>query len=90
MLYLWVKVYLNEVVMALAKLSSKSQIVVPAEVRRSLALKPGDTVVLEVVGDHAVLRRRDRSAVSELAELGGDLWKGYADELQVAREEWDA
>jgi antitoxin PrlF len=75
--------------MPVAKLSSKSQIVVPAEVRRSLDLSPGDTVVLEVVGDHAILRRRDRSVVSELAELGGDLWKGYADELQRARDEWD-
>ena len=75
--------------MPVAKLSSKSQIVVPAEVRRSLALSPGDTVVLEVVGDHAVLRRRGRSVVSELADLGCDLWKGYADELRLAREEWD-
>jgi hypothetical protein len=31
---------------------------------------------------------REKSTVAELAALGGDIWKGFAEELQLARRKW--
>ncbi len=75
--------------MSTATLSSKSQVVLPAEVRRRLGLRPGDRLVIEVEGDHAVIRKAPASDVDALAELGSELWRGYAEDLERARAEWD-
>ena len=76
--------------MATLRLSSKSQIVVPAEVRQRLGLKPGDRVLLEVEGEYAVLRKLEHSVVDELLALVNPaLYRGYAAELERSREEWD-
>lgn len=78
--------------MTTARLSSKSQIVVPADVRRRLGLKPGDEVVIVVEGDHAILRRIDRSplqALRQFAEAHGHIFEGYDVELDKARDDLD-
>ena len=73
-------------------LSSKSQIVVPAEVRRKLGLKPGDEIIVEVEGDHAVLRKCCTSPLGNLQKLAAqdpELFAGFDEELQHMRDEWD-
>ncbi|MDJ0870944.1 MAG: AbrB/MazE/SpoVT family DNA-binding domain-containing protein [Gammaproteobacteria bacterium] len=75
--------------MSTATLSSKSQIVLPAEVRRRLGLRPGDRLVIEVEDDHVVVRKAPASDVDALAELRSELWRGYARDLEQARNEWD-
>ncbi|MBW3630347.1 MAG: AbrB/MazE/SpoVT family DNA-binding domain-containing protein [Gemmatimonadetes bacterium] len=72
------------------KLSSKSQIVVPAEVRRALGLEPGDVLDVEVLGDRMVATRSDSSdPLERLRSFAGDpVWKGYSAELERSREEW--
>ena len=63
-----------------SKLSSKGQITIPEQVRKSLGLEPGDEVVFELVtGNSVILRRADpldiayHLAVSEtLGEWGSD------------------
>jgi len=39
-----------------AKITFKGQITIPKEIRHALALKQGDSVIVMVEGDHAVLR----------------------------------
>jgi len=39
-----------------AKLTFKGQITIPKEIRHALALKEGDSVIVMVEGDHAVLK----------------------------------
>ena len=78
--------------MSTARLSSKSQIVVPAEVRRKLGLKPDDEIIVEVEGDHAVLRKCSKSPLDNLQELAAqdpELFAGFDEELQRMRDEWD-
>lgn len=78
--------------MSTARLSSKSQIVVPAEVRRKLGLKPGDQISVEVEGDHAVLRKAEASPLNDLQQLAArdpELFAGFDEELQRMRDEWD-
>ena len=75
--------------MPTATLSSKSQLVLPAEIRRKLGIHPGDRLVVELEGDHAVIRKAPCSDVEALAAYRSDVWRDYADELQGARDEWD-
>ncbi len=75
--------------MPTAILSSKSQFVLPAEIRRKLGIHPGDRLVVELEGDHAVIRKAPRSDVEALADYCSEIWRGYADELEAERDEWD-
>ena len=43
--------------MIMGRITGKSQTTVPRAVRLALGLKPGDAVIYELDGDHAVLRR---------------------------------
>jgi len=75
--------------MPTATVSSKSQIVLPAEVRRSLGIRPGDRLTIEVEGEQIVLRKASASDLEELAQFRGALWHEYAGEISKARDEWD-
>ncbi len=75
--------------MPTAKLSKKSQLVLPAEIRKKLGIRPGDQLNLEVEGEHVVLRKAPDSDVEELAKYCSDIWKGYADKVDDMRDEWD-
>ena len=76
--------------MSTAKLSAKSQLVLPAEVRRKLGIRPGDRLIIDVEGDHATLRKATRSDVETLAGFRSELWRDYDAELRKARDEWDS
>ncbi|CAN5699775.1 hypothetical protein BH23GEM7_BH23GEM7_27870 [soil metagenome] len=76
--------------MTSATLSSKSQIVIPAEIRRQLGLNPGDRVTLLLEGDHVILKKQvAEDPLERLRALGGPHWRGYAEEIHRSREEWD-
>lgn len=76
--------------MALAKLSSKSQIVLPAEIRRRLKIKPGDMLEIAEEGNVIVIRKAEKSALDALDACGSKLWQGYEKELEEAREGWNS
>ncbi|MFL5383635.1 MAG: AbrB/MazE/SpoVT family DNA-binding domain-containing protein [Longimicrobiaceae bacterium] len=75
--------------MARVRLGRKSQIVVPAEVRKILGVGPGDELDFAHKGSEVVVRKAVRSAVDGLGEFADPIWQGYADELQRERDEWD-
>jgi AbrB family looped-hinge helix DNA binding protein len=65
-----------------SKLNSKSQIVVPASVRKDLRLEPGDRVRFEPHPDGYLFRKaQDASWVDRLVSVGGDELRGYAEQL---------
>lgn len=73
-----------------SRLSSKSQVVVPAVVRNEMGLQPGDRVTFEPHPEGALLRKvPEASWVDRLVSLGGDELHGYADQLLRDREEGD-
>jgi len=53
---------------ARAKVTSKGQVTIPVEVRRELGVKEGDTLVFEVAGHYATIRRK-RPILEVVAEL---------------------
>ncbi len=73
--------------MAISTLSKKSQLVLPAKIRRQLGIEPGDRLELEVEGDHVILRKVPRSDVEALGQYRSSLWAGLARELETARAE---
>lgn len=75
--------------MTIARLSSKSQIVVPAEVRRRLHLRPGDLLEITLEDDVVTLRKAAGSHTDELARCASKTWAGYAAELARERDRWD-
>ncbi|MCK5447827.1 MAG: AbrB/MazE/SpoVT family DNA-binding domain-containing protein [Gemmatimonadetes bacterium] len=66
---------------ASVKMSSKHQIVVPREAREALGLRPGDRLLVTVMGDVIEMRAEPHDVVTELEGLlsgstdaGGGLW----------------
>jgi len=76
--------------MPLAKLSSKSQIVVPAAIRRQLGLQPGDYLQLIAREDCFIVQKAPVSFVEQLDRCGSTQWKGSEAELDRARDQWDS
>jgi len=76
--------------MSIAKLSSKAQVVIPADIRRKLGLRPGDWVQLQARGDAVIIRKAATSATEALKTFRSPLFKGRAGALRRERAEWDA
>ncbi|MBN1192832.1 MAG: AbrB/MazE/SpoVT family DNA-binding domain-containing protein [Coriobacteriia bacterium] len=54
-----------------AKITSKGQVTIPAEVREALGLKKGDTLAFEVQAEYVVVRKR--LTLAEVLEKSKDL-----------------
>ncbi len=77
--------------MNVAKLTSKFQITIPADIRRKLGLHQGDAVVIDLEGDKAMLRPVHGGHVQRMSGLGKDVWAslGGGDAyLQSERASW--
>lgn len=73
------------------RLTSKCQVTVPKEIRRTLRLKAGDAVYFSIEHGHAVLRPMPESHAERLKGLGKNVWRalGGADRfLKTEREAW--
>ncbi len=63
--------------MTMTTLSSKNQITLPADVRAYLNAKPGDKIMINVEGMHAVLRAIPSSKNRDVSALSGILKPFY-------------
>ncbi len=68
--------------MQASKLSSKSQVTLPREVREALGARPGDTIVYEVEGNVVRIKRLDPFDAAFHKALSNTLseWASDADE----------
>lgn len=71
--------------MPVATLSSKSQVVLPAKIRRRLGIQIGDRLLIEAEGDRIVIRKAPLSFTAALEACSDKLWGGYAEELKKER-----
>lgn len=62
--------------MARVRVSKKNQISIPSEVRRKLGIKPGDTVIIDLRGEHALLMRDPESWSEKFWGLHKEVWAG--------------
>jgi AbrB family looped-hinge helix DNA binding protein len=72
------------------KLSSKFQIVIPKQARKSMALAAGDRLLVLVKPDRVVLIPRPKSYTKRLAGLHSSIWTepGAANYLKDERDSW--
>ncbi|MBI5253096.1 MAG: AbrB/MazE/SpoVT family DNA-binding domain-containing protein [Euryarchaeota archaeon] len=73
--------------MPIVKLSSKGQVVIPAEIRESFELYEGDRLLIERKDSDIVIK-----PVAKLSRLKGidkGAWKDTSKEIDKMREEWD-
>lgn len=70
-----------------ATLSSKNQIVIPAEARRALQLRPGDKILVVVHGDRVIVLQKPKSHRNALRGLGRGLFPNR--HLEKERDSWD-
>lgn len=79
-------------VVSTAKLTSKYQITIPAEVRQRLGVKEGDYVDLVDEGNQIVLKAAQGSWVERTKGLGKELWEaegGAEAYIRRERESWE-
>ncbi len=73
--------------MAIVRLSSKGQIVIPAEIRKYFKLDEGDRLLIEKKNRDIVIK-----PVAKLSRLKGidkGAWMDTSNEINKMREEWD-
>jgi AbrB family looped-hinge helix DNA binding protein len=58
------------------KVSSKNQISIPAEARKKLKIKPGDTLLFDIRDGSATLMREPENYAEHLHGLGREVWEG--------------
>ena len=71
--------------MAEATLSSKNQIVIPREAREALNVKPGDKILITVLGNKVLVLERPKSYHRATLGRGRPYPKDY---LKKERESW--
>lgn len=76
--------------MARVRVSQKFQIAVPSEVRRKLGIRAGDTLIIDVRGEHAVLLREPEDWAEKFHGLHREVWTDVdIDEyIRDEREAW--
>ena len=72
------------------KVSRRFQIAVPSEVRRSLGIEAGDSLIVEVRGDHVILMREPKDWAASLIGLHKEIWEDVDTEeyLRGERAAW--
>ncbi len=76
---------------ALVKLSSRHQVVIPKEARKRLGLHAGDQLVVEVEGEKVVLHPRPKNYTNYMLGLGKEIWQEIdaTEYIRKERESWE-
>lgn len=70
------------------KVSKKSQIVIPKEIRKLVHLSEGDELMINVEGENIILKIKPKSYATRLKGLHKEVWKGI-DPKKYIKEERD-
>lgn len=73
-----------------AKVSKKSQIVIPKEIRERVGISEGDELIIDVEGTRVILRAKPKNYTRSLRGLHKNVWKGIDPKKYVKseRESW--
>jgi len=75
----------------IVKVSSKHQVVIPKEVRKTLDLHAGSQLVVEVEGEKVVLYPRPKNYTNYMLGLGKKIWQktDATEYVRKERESWE-
>ena len=76
---------------AVARITSKYQVVLPRSVREALELHVGEDVIFLIDGDTVLLRRRPANFTAALRGLHREVWEGKDLEVWLRQErgQWE-
>ena len=76
--------------MPMSRMSRKSQVTIPAEVRRRAGIELGDQIVVNEEDGRIVISKAEPQAwLNRMEAFRGDHWNEAADELKLDRDAWD-
>ncbi|MEM7827063.1 MAG: AbrB/MazE/SpoVT family DNA-binding domain-containing protein [Candidatus Aenigmatarchaeota archaeon] len=72
------------------KVSKKSQIVIPKEIRKTIGISEGDELIVDVEGDRIILKVKPKNYTKKLRGLHKKVWQGIDPKKYVRgeRESW--
>ena len=72
------------------RVSKKSQIVIPKEIRETVGIIEGDELIVDVEGDRVILKVKPKNYTRKLRGLHKNVWKGVDPRKYVKgeRESW--
>jgi len=72
------------------KLSKKSQIVIPKDVRKAVGISEGDELIVDTEKEKIILTVKPKSYTRRLRGLHKDVWKGVDPKkyVKAERESW--
>ena len=72
------------------RVSKKSQIVIPKEIRETVGIIEGDELIVDVEGDRVILKVKPKNYTRKLRGLHKNVWKGIDPRKYVRgeRESW--
>lgn len=73
----------------ITKVSKKSQIVIPKEIRKLIRLSEGDELMVNVEGEKIILKVKPKSYTKRLKGLHKEVWEGI-DPKKYIKEERDS
>ncbi|MHB8360052.1 MAG: AbrB/MazE/SpoVT family DNA-binding domain-containing protein [Thermoplasmataceae archaeon] len=75
--------------MDLGKITSKGQITIPAEIRKTLGISRGDRIIFEQKGDDIIIKKAEEKSLVSLLESTSPLSEKATKSMKKIRDEWD-
>ena len=76
-------------ILDLGKITSKGQITIPAEIRKTLGISRGDRILFEQKGDDIIIKKAEEKSLVSLLESTSPLSEKATKSMEKIRDEWD-
>jgi AbrB family looped-hinge helix DNA binding protein len=79
----------RNMILDLGKITSKGQITIPAEIRKTLGISRGDRIIFEQKGDDIIIKKAEEKSLVSLLESTSPLSEKATKSMKKIRDEWD-
>lgn len=79
----------RNMILDLGKITSKGQITIPAEIRKTLGISRGDRIIFEQKGDDIIIKKAEEKSLVSLLESTSPLSEKATKSMEKIRDEWD-
>ena len=79
----------RNMILDLGKITSKGQITIPAEIRKTLGISRGDRILFEQKGDDIIIKKAEEKSLVSLLESTSPLSEKATKSMKKIRDEWE-